>query len=313
MEMVDPIDLSGFKTVSLYERKSKVELETFSRPPFKGMTFREFMDSLPDILGARDLKAFSKAVVEARRNGRPFMVGMGAHLIKVGLNPVIIHLMEQGIITSISQNGACIIHDFELAASGRTSEDVQTALGDGSFGNARETGEFLNECAKEAKRDGIGFGEAVGRAIFKGDFPYKDYSIAYNCYKLKIPLTVHVAIGTDIVHIHPSASGEAIGAATFTDFRRFCTLVSRLEGGVYANIGSAVLMPEVFLKALTLVRNLGYKVERIVTANFDFIRQYRPLTNVVQRPTSCGGAGYSFTGHHEIMIPLFAAMLIEQL
>ena len=311
--MVEPIDLSGFKTVSLFERKSKVELDVFAKPPFKGMTLKNFMDSLPDILGARDLKAFSRAVVEARRNEKPFMLGMGAHPIKVGLNPVLIHLMEQGIITSIAQNGACIVHDFELAASGRTSEDVKTALRDGSFGNAKETGEFLNQCAKEAWKDGIGLGEAVGRAIMNGDFPYKEYSIAYNCYRLNIPLTVHVAIGTDIVHIHPSASGEAIGAATFTDFRRFCTLVSRLDGGVYANIGSAVLMPEVFLKALTLVRNLGYRVESIVTANFDFIRQYRPLINVVDRPTSLGGAGYSFTGHHEIMIPLLAAMIIEQL
>ena len=311
--MVEPIDLSGFKTVSLFERKSKVELDVFAKPPFKGMTLKNFMDSLPDILGARDLKAFSRAVVEARRNEKPFMIGMGAHPIKVGLNPVLIHLMEQGIITSIAQNGACIVHDFELAASGRTSEDVKTALRDGSFGNAKETGEFLNQCAKEARKDGIGLGEAVGRAIMNGDFPYKEYSIAYNCYRLNIPLTVHVAIGTDIVHIHPSASGEAIGAATFTDFRRFCTLVSRLDGGVYANIGSAVLMPEVFLKALTLVRNLGYRVESIVTANFDFIRQYRPLINVVDRPTSLGGAGYSFTGHHEIMIPLLAAMIIEQL
>ena len=311
--MIGPIDLTGFKTVSIYERPSKVEVGAFSKPPKKGMTFKEFLSCLPNMLGAKDLFAFSKRIVEARRNGRPFMVGMGAHVIKVGLNPILIELMEQGIITSIAQNGACIIHDFELAACGRTSEDVATALKSGDFGNAKETGEFLNACARDAKERGIGLGYAVGEAISRGQFPYKDLSLAYNAYRLGIPLTVHVAIGTDIIHIHPSADGGAIGASTHMDFKIFCRLVSGLNRGVYANFGSSVLLPEVFLKALTLVRNLGHDVDEIITANFDFIRHYRPMTNVVQRPTQYGGQGFNFTGHHEIMLPLLAAILIEEL
>ena len=311
--MIDPIDLERLRTVSIYDRPGKVDVDAFSVPPRKGMSFREFLDCMPNMLGAGDLMAFSRKIVDARRGGRPFMVGMGAHVIKVGLNPILIELMEQGVITSIAQNGACIIHDFELAACGRTSEDVATALKHGGFGNARETGEFLNGCAREAQRRGIGLGEAVGEAIYQGDFPYKHLSLSYNAFRLAIPLTVHVAIGTDIVHMHPSADGGAIGASTHMDFRRFCSLVAELEGGVFANFGSSVLLPEVFLKALALVRNLGYDVDRIVTANFDFIRQYRPITNVVQRPTQFGGEGFSFTGHHEIMIPLLAAILIEEL
>ena len=309
--MINPIDLKGLRTISIFERPSKVEIEDFSTPPQKGMSFREFLDCLPDILGAGDLKAFSKLVLKARRQGRPFIVGMGAHVIKVGLNPILIDLMEKGIITALAQNGACLVHDFELAIAGRTSEDVQSALKDGSFGACKETGEFLNQCAKDARAMDIGLGEAVGRAMEEANFKYKNLSLAYNARRLGIPLTVHVAVGTDIVHIHPGADGAAIGQATFNDFRRFCTLISELEGGVYANFGSAVLLPEVFLKALTLVRNLGHRVKNIVTANFDFIRQYRPTVNVVQRPTSSGGRGFNFTGHHEIMLPLLAAMLVE--
>lgn len=311
--MLKPIDLSRLRTTSLYDRPSKVEIGDFSKPPRGGMSFKEFLETLPNMLAAKDLREFSKAVVRARKEHRHFILAMGAHVIKVGLNPIVISLMEKGIITAIAQNGACLVHDFELAAAGKTSEDVQASLGHGDFGNARETGEFLNECARFAHESGLGLGEAVGKALYHGDYPYKDLSIAYNAYKFNIPLTVHVAIGTDIVHIHPSCDGAAIGAASHMDFRRFAALVAKLEEGVFANVGSAVLLPEVFLKALTLVRNLGHRVERIVTANFDFIRHYRPMTNVVHRPTLCGGRGFNFTGHHEIMIPLLAATIMEEL
>lgn len=304
------IDLSKIRTYSLKNRESKVRINDFSRPHKKGAGFRDFFASLPDILASKHLKDVVAAVVQARKDGRPVMLGMGAHSIKVGLNPVIIDLMERGIITSLSLNGAGIIHDFELAFVGQTSEDVDKEILSGAFGMAEETGSMLNQAIRSAAKD-EGIGAAVGRMIQEGDFPYKDKSLLAAGRRLDVPVTVHVAIGTDIIHMHPSFDGKATGEAAHRDFLTFCSLVSELEGGVYINLGSAVLLPEIFLKAVTLVRNIGHPLRHFTTVNMDFVQHYRPNTNVVRRPTQDGGRGFALTGHHEIMLPLLAAAIIE--
>jgi hypothetical protein len=305
------IDLSHIKSYSLKGRASKVRINDFSRPHSKGGSFQDFFTSLPNILAAQHFKDVVAAVVQARKDGRPVMLGMGAHSIKVGLSPVIIDLMERGIITSLSLNGAGIIHDFELAFVGQTSEDVDKEILSGAFGMAEETGSMLNNAVRSAGED-EGIGAAVGKMINSGPFPYKDKSLLAAGIRLNIPVTVHVAIGTDIIHMHPSFDGKATGAAAHRDFVTFCALVSELEGGVYLNIGSAVLLPEIFLKAVTLVRNLGHPLQHFTTVNMDFVQHYRPNTNVVRRPTQGGGRGFAITGHHEIMFPLLAAAIIEQ-
>jgi hypothetical protein len=307
---VKNIDLSKIRTYSLKNRESKVRINDFSRPHKKGAGFRDFFASLPDILASKHLKDVVAAVVQARKDGRPVMLGMGAHSIKVGLNPVIIDLMERGIITSLSLNGAGIIHDFELAFVGQTSEDVDKEILSGAFGMAEETGSMLNQAIRSAAKD-EGIGAAVGRMIQEGDFPYKDKSLLAAGRRLDVPVTVHVAIGTDIIHMHPSFDGKATGEAAHRDFLTFCSLVSELEGGVYINLGSAVLLPEIFLKAVTLVRNIGHPLRHFTTVNMDFVQHYRPNTNVVRRPTQDGGRGFALTGHHEIMLPLLAAAIIE--
>jgi hypothetical protein len=309
-EPMKKIDTSKIKTYSIKGRESKVRINDFSKPHAKGGSFREFFSSLPDILAAKHLKDVAAAVVQARKDERPVMLGMGAHSIKVGLNPVIIDLMERGIVTSLSLNGAGIIHDFELAFIGQTSEDVDKEILSGAFGMAEETGSMLNEAIRFAGRD-EGIGAAVGRMIHAGDFPYKDKSLLAAGHRLGVPVTVHVAIGTDIIHMHPSFDGKATGEAAYRDFLAFCSLVSELEGGVYINLGSAVLLPEIFLKAVTLVRNLGQPLRHFTTVNMDFVQHYRPNTNVVRRPTQGGGRGFAITGHHEIMLPLLAAAIIE--
>jgi hypothetical protein len=253
------------------------------------------------------------AWAKARRDGRQVLIGMGAHPIKVGLNPVLIDLMRRGLITGLAVNGAGIVHDAEIAMVGRTSEDVEEVLGCGRFGMARETGEFLNAAISWGADQGLGLGEAVGRRLLAVDFPHKDLSLLAAAAELQLPLTVHVAVGTDIIHLHPSVDPEALGATTHRDFRLFAALVSELSEGVYLNLGSAVIMPEVFLKALTLARNLGHQVEPLTTVNLDFIQHYRPLTNVVRRPTHGTGRGYALTGHHELLLPLLAAMVIEEM
>ena len=288
-----------------------MSLTDLAKPLRKGLSFREFLASLPHQLAGKDLREIAEAFIRAHREKRPIIWGFGAHLIKVGLSPLVIDLMERGLLTALMTNGASMVHDAELAMVGSTSEDVAEALKDGRFGAAQETGQLLNQAAQKGRHQGLGY--ALGKLISESDFPYKSLSLFARAYELGIPITVHVAIGTDIVHIHPSADGAAIGEASFFDFRLFCRLVSQLEGGVFFLAGSAVILPEVFLKALTLVRNLGYKVERFVTVNFDFIRQYRPLTNVVQRPTMTGGKGYHITGHHEILIPLLVGAWLEGL
>ncbi len=308
-----PFSFEKLNTYSLYQRPSKVTVSDFATPIGPGLSVKEFLSSLPHQLAAKDLKEVAKAWAKAIKAGKRVIFAMGAHVIKVGLNPILIDLMERGLVSAFAMNGAGIIHDSEIAMAGKTSEDVSAVLGSGAFGAARETGKFLNAAIKSAAETGQGLGQSVGRKLLEGDYPYNDESLLASAARLDVPVTVHVAIGTDIIHIHPDADGASIGAASFYDFRLFCSLVSELQDGVYLNVGSAVLLPEVFLKALTAVRNLGHEVTRLTTVNLDFMRQYRPLTNVVNRPTLEGGKGYSITGHHEILVPLLASAVIEEL
>jgi hypothetical protein len=307
------LPLKKLKTYSLKKRSSKVRLEDFSRPWTAGGTFRDFIDKLPNILAARDLRAVTRAILESRAAGKTIFFSLGAHVIKVGLNPVLIGLMEKGLVSALALNGAGIIHDTELAMVGQTSEDVDRELGRGTFGMAHETAAFLNQAIHEGARKGLGLGEAVGRALIKAKFPFLSNSLLARALQLGIPVTVHVAIGTDIIHLHPSMDPQATGQATHKDFQTFCAVVRTLEDGVFINIGSAVILPEVFLKAVTLVRNLGFPLKNITTVNLDFIRHYRPATNIVHRPTLEGGRGYYLVGHHELMVPLLAAVLLEGL
>jgi len=308
-----PMELEGLKTYSLAERKSKVSASDFASPWEAGGSFREFLERLPRILAGEDVREVISSIANARREQKTVLMAMGAHVIKVGLNPVVIDLMHRGIITGIAMNGAGIIHDLEVAITGQTSEDVSAALGDGSFGMAKETGNYLNEAIRLTRDRSLGLGEAVGRKIIDEDFSLKGNSILATGVELGIPVTVHVAIGTDIIHMHPEFDAEAAGGATHRDFRIFSTMVSTLEKGVYLNVGSAVILPEVFLKALSVVRNLGHPVHRFTAVNLDFIRHYRPMNNVVHRPTTEGGKGLRLVGHHELLLPIIAAGVIEEL
>jgi hypothetical protein len=310
---IEPQDLKGLKTYSLFDRHSKVTTDHFGRPVKENSSLRTFMASLPDQLLGHDFPELICRLARAHRAGKPIIMGMGAHVIKVGLNPLLIDLMQRSIITGLAMNGACIVHDAEIAMAGSTSEEVGDVLGNGAFGAARETAEVLNAAIAKGAREEIGMGQAVGEYLLSHKYPHNDKSLLATAAKLEIPVTVHVAMGTDIIHIHPSASGADIGETSHRDFRLFCSEIAGLQGGAYLNVGSAVLLPEVFLKALTLVRNLGNKVDDFTTANFDFVKQYRPLTNVVNRPTAGGGKGYHITGHHELMIPLLAASLLDEL
>ena len=308
-----PIDVTKLKTYPLNRRRSKVGIADFASPWRRGAGLKRFLDTLPDVLAVKTLRAVAKAIVAARRRHRPVILGMGAHVTKVGLNPILVDLMERGIITAVAMNGAVIIHDFELALMGQTSEEVDAEIDSGRFGMAEETGRILNEAIAEGVKQGLGIGESVGRYIstHKKLFPHHRTSVLAAGVRLGLPVTVHVAIGTDIIHMHPAADGGAIGAGSLTDFRRLAAAVAGMEGGVYLNLGSAVILPEVFLKTVTLGRNLGYPLRDITTVNMDFLSHYRPLTNVVRRPTQKGGRGYSLIGHHEIMVPLLAAAVIE--
>lgn len=308
-----PIDLTGIHTYSLSDRNSKVSADDFATVWQKGGSFADFLSRLPGILAAADLKAVVDAIAAACKNGRTVLFGMGAHVIKVGLNPVVIDLMRRGVISAVAMNGAGIIHDFEIACAGRTSEDVAAVLGNGQFGMARETGEYLSQAIALSASENIGLGAAVGRFINQKSLPFRDKSIIAEADRLGIPLTVHVAIGTDIIHMHPGFDPAAAGAATHKDFRTFAAVVADLTEGVYLNVGSAVILPEVFLKAVTLVRNLGHDPKGFTTVNMDFIRHYRPLTNVVNRPTTNAGQGFNLVGHHELLLPLIAAGIIEQI
>lgn len=305
------IDLSRVRTYPLAKRKSLVPAQALGWPVPAGASLSDFLASLPDVLAARDLREVAREIVRRHRSGSAIVLGMGAHPIKVGLSPLIIDLLERRLLSCIAMNGAGIIHDFELAAAGETSEDVAEQLRDGSFGMAEETGRALNEAAQEGARKGIGLGEAVGRRILADGLPHAASSILAAGARLGVPVTVHVALGTDIVHMHPTADGAAIGATSLRDFRILTGVVAGLEGGAFVNLGSAVVVPEVFLKAISLARNVGHTVNDLLTVNMDFHRQYRPLTNVVSRPTQQGGRGIHLTGHHEIMFPLLCAAIRE--
>jgi hypothetical protein len=316
----EPLSFQKLRTYPLANRPNKVHFEQFARPHKAGDSFADFIESLPRVLAAEDLLNIRDAILNARSARKAILWGIGGHVIKVGLGPLLIDLMNRGFVCGIAMNGAALVHDFEIALVGGTSEDVEAVLADGKFGMAEETGLFLNEAALGAQRSKIGLGEAAGKFLYSPRLRAKhlDSSVLAHAYRAKLPVTVHLAIGTDIPHMHRSASGEALGAATHYDFRLFCALVKEMHpGGVYLNWGSAVVLPEVFLKAVTVVRNLGVRLAPITTANFDFIQHYRPTQNVVKRPTSGfrrGGAdskGYALTGHHEILFPLLAAGLVE--
>ena len=316
---IAPLTLGEVKTYPLASRKSKVSVSDFAKVAGANPSILKFLDSLPNFLAANDLRDLLSAIHRARKQRRAILWGIGGHVVKVGLGPILIDLIRRGFVSGIAMNGAALIHDFEIALAGNTSEDVEAGLGAGQFGMAAETGEYVNEFAKLATRLRIGYGEAAGQFLSSGILrtPHADSCVLMAAYKHRIPVTVHLAIGTDIPHMHRAADGAALGAATHHDFRLFCALVKQMHpGGVYLNWGSAVLLPEVFLKAVSVVRNLGVPLAPISTANFDFIQHYRPLQNVVKRPTASVRAGrksdsrgYAITGHHELMLPLVAAAL----
>jgi hypothetical protein len=301
------------KTYSLKDRSHKVSKEAFSDPGRWDAT-RDVSALLPDILKAADLKAVVAAVLEARSRDKPVIWALGAHVFKVGCSPLVIDLMARGLVTGLALHGAGLVHDVELALIGATSEEVEEELESGRFGMAEETASTINGAIARYVPKGLGIGEAVGRQLVEGDYPYAELSLLASGYSQAVPVTVHVALGTDIVHMHPSTDGALIGEGTYRDFQRFCSMVSELGGGgVYFNIGSAVVLPEVFLKALSLARNLGHNVRDFVTVDCDMIRHYRPAVNVVSRPTQKAGRGYSLTGHHEILLPLIYHMLRSQM
>jgi hypothetical protein len=308
----DALSLKEVKTYPLASRTSKVSLNDFARPIQTDSSLNDFLGSLPNILAVQSLKEVAARMHRARKLQKPIIWGIGGHVIKTGLAPLIIDLMLRGFVTAIAANGSVLVHDSEIAMVGSTSEDVDVTLSEGAFGGADETGKLLNRAAQEGATDKIGLGEATGRALLQLNPQNADYSLLCTGYKARAPFTAHLTIGGDIGHFHPEADGAALGATTHTDFRLLAELVRGMDGGgVYLNVGSAVTLPEVFLKAVTLVRNLGHSLTDITTANFDFIQSYRPLTNVVRRPTADGaGRGFSITGHHELTIPLLAAELI---
>ena len=307
----DEFDASGVRTYPLAERASRTRAEDFGRPFAAGGSFAEWLASLPSFLGASSLKLAARAIAGARHGGRGVLWGIGAHVIKTGLSPIVVDLMERGYVSAIAMNGAGIIHDFEIALSGGTSEDVDESLGPGRFGMASETAQ-LNDVIRLGADAGQGIGQSVGAHLATLRPPFVHHSLAATAHRLGIPLTVHVALGTDIIHMHSAASGAAFGDASLRDFRYFTSCVARLGGGVYLNCGSAVVLPEVFLKAVALARNTGADLDGLTTVNIDFIRHYRTQTNVLTRPVAGSGTGISLVGHHEILIPLLAAAVLEE-
>jgi hypothetical protein len=306
-----PLDFSKIRTYPVADRANKVAVEAFARPHTKGASFASFLDSLPDFLAVQDLKTVVSAMAAAVKSGRPVLLMMGAHAIKVGLNPIIVDAMRSGLIHAVAFNGAGAIHDFELCYQGETSEDVQRGLNDGSFGMVDETGRMMNAAMAAGLKRGLGAGRALGEAT--ANFPNRHLSIMATGAELNVPVTVHIGIGTDIIHQHPTTEGAVLGEASYRDFQTFAAVCAQLEGGVVLNVGSAVIMPEVFLKALTVARNLGNKVERFTTATLDMTRHYRPSENVQRRPTALGGKGVYLVGHHEINLPLLFAAVKERL
>jgi deoxyhypusine synthase len=309
-----PIDLSRVTTYPIAERRNKVTLERdFAGDISSGMSVTALLAAMPRQLGSESLNAVIDAVVTARDKDKPVVLAIGGHVVKCGLQPVLKKLIEAGVVTAVAMNGSATVHDYEISLIGETSEDVGAVLHCGTFGMAEETGRDINRAIKEGVADGIGYGEALGRFIVRNDNPYRSSSLLATCFENDIPATVHVAVGTDIIHQHPDCDGAALGQATFTDFRLFTSVVSTLgNGGVFINIGSAVIMPEVFLKALSIAQNMGFHVDHFTTANFDMTQHYRPLQNVVKRPTAGDSRGMTVTGHHEIMIPLLAAGILDR-
>ena len=305
----EEFDLTGIQTYPLASRPGKVTHRQFAKPVDPGDGFDQFVASLPDLLAAADLKAVAAAVKTAHATGRGIVWGIGAHVIKTGLGPVLIDLMERGFISALAVNGAGLIHDFEVALVGSTSEEVDAVLGAGKFGMAEETATQLNAAVNAGHQESLGLAQSICRHLHELAPPFTGISVLCAAARLGVPVTAHIGIGTDIIHMHPKASGEAIGATGLRDFRYFTSFVAQLEGGVYLNCGSAVMLPEVFLKAVSLVRNRGISLDGLTTVNFDFVRMYRPETNVVRRPVAGVGKGYSITGHHELMLPLLAAAL----
>ena len=309
-----PLSLDEVKTYPLGERTSKVSVDNFALTARKGESVREWVKLLPRILAGNDFRAVVAAIERSRQKRKPIIWGLGGQVIKVGLAPVLIDLMKRGYVTAIAMNGAAMIHDFEIALAGKTSEDVPAVLGSGRFGMAEETGRFINEAIAAGDREGLGIGEAVGRFLVKHrEARFRRYSLLAAAYKARVPVTVHVAIGTDIIHMHPSMDAHATGAATHRDFLLLAALVKKMDGGVYLNVGSAVVLPEVFMKCYSLSANLARVPRGITTVNLDFIQHYRPAQNVLLRPTAARGSrGYALTGHHELMIPLLAGALINR-
>lgn len=308
-----PLDFSKVRTFPVKKRFSKVQTSLLGKKIKKGTSVRSFLRGLPDILAAQNMTAIARKIADSKRSNKTVLLGMGAHPIKVGLSPLIIDFLERGIIHAVALNGAGVIHDFELAYMGETSEDVAATLKDGSFGMAEETGAFINDAISDGSKNHLGVGAAVGAAILKNRLPHRRLSILAAAARLGIPVTSHIAIGTDIIHMHPKADGRALGDCSLRDFRSLTSVVATLGGGVYLNFGSAVVLPEVFLKAVSLARNLGNPVQNLTTVNLDFLQHYRPLTNVVNRPTLGSGKGYHLTGHMEIMVPLLFAAVLEEL
>jgi len=307
------LDFSKVRTFPVKKRFSKVQTSLLGKKLKKGASVRSLLRGLPDILAAQNFTAIARKIADSKRRSKTVLLGMGAHPIKVGLSPLIIDFMERGIIHAVALNGAGVIHDFELAYMGETSEDVAATLKDGSFGMGEETGAFINEAITDGSKNHLGVGAAVGALILKNRLPHRNLSILASAAKLGIPVTSHIAIGTDIIHMHPKADGRALGDCSLRDFRTLTSVVATLGGGVYLNFGSAVVLPEVFLKAVSLARNLGNPVQNLTTVNLDFLQHYRPLANVVNRPTLGSGKGYHLTGHMEIMVPLLFAAVLEEL
>jgi hypothetical protein len=311
-ENLQPINLNAIETYELASRPSKVTIKDFAAPVAEHDSLRDFLGKLPNILAVQSLRDLAARIRRACDLGKPVIWGIGGHVIKTGVSPLIIDLMRRGFVTAIAANGSVLVHDAEIALVGFTSEDVDATLGKGDFGAARETGEMLNSAAKSGHRDALGLGEAMGRELTVLNPPNAGLSLICEAYERRMPFTAHLTIGADIGHFQPSCDGAALGATSHTDFRLLCSIVKEMNGGgVYLNYGSAVVMPEIFLKAVTVVRNLGHEMQDLTTANFDFVQRYRPMTNVVHRPTANGaGRGFSIIGHHELTLPLLAAQLI---
>lgn len=305
-----PLDLSKIKTYSIKERKNLSNINLFAKPVLPTDGIHAFFESLPEILASSNLRKVIDAIVLAYQNKRPVVMALGAHVIKCGLSPLIIDLMTRRIITALAMNGAAAIHDYEVSLIGATSEDVAISLKDGSFGMAKETAGAFQTASAQGIKGNRGLGRALGERILEEKNAYNDLSLLALGARLNIPATVHVALGTDTIHMHPNISGKDLGESSHIDFKILASVVSKLEGGVWLNVGSAVIMPEVFLKAVCIARNVGHKVENFVTVNMDMIQHYRPQTNVLKRPTQLG---YAITGHHEIMLPLLRMGILSKL